>query len=1177
MRKRPRLIQRRKIVGYTQERLAEEMGVDRTTVVRWERAECEPQPWQRPRLGALLKISADDLHNMLLDVGDPPEPPTVVENSPVVLVPWLELGMVYRPDDVEALITALVDAAAAQAIELVAVYGPGGFGKTTLATQVCHDPQVRQLFAQIVWVETGEQCTPARLVQLISDLCVHLEGTRPALADPEQAGFHLARVLGDRRVLMVIDNVWSAADLAPFLLGGAACVRLVTTRNVRVCPARARLVRLGPMSATEIRELLSRSVSHLGTQETARLADLCGGWPLLATVVGSNVDQDIAAGAPPQRAVSEAGQALQTHGPHAFDVSDAEQRRHAIGQAITSSLQSLEDNVTINGGSALRDRYLSLAIFPAATPVPLAVLCLWWEHSYGWTPVAVRQFCRMLADRSLVDTYLADRDAIVLHDVFRLYLRHLVGDQWSPLHRSLVDAYRVVAGRRWADLTSEHGYLWRGLSFHLREAQLYEELVDVLADPNFIVKKVSLLGHESLVGDRTTVDAVAAVFPDDHPAHVRWRVASALTSTGYLLHGLTSTADIACTLLASLLRSVDEPEVVDQLRRISTPDGEGLHIRWACKGPAPTGDADAGHVGAVTGVAVHDTHVVSCGEDGTVRVWDLPGRRQVHRFRGHTGWVYATAISADGDLVASAGDDGVIRLWRRQTGQPAGVLVAHTRRVRGLAFPRTGRLLVSGAEDGQICLWDTERPALIRTMDTPKCPVWSVAVGCADTLIAAAGEDEFIRLYDLGTGHLLDEKAVHRDWVRSVAFAPTAPLLASGSGDRTVRVWSVADNHLTAIRTTDKQPARVRCVAVPTSGDLVWAAGEDATIGAFTAEGLAGQRRMPPGVDWIRALALAPDGTVVAGCEDGAVRLWTGPDRDQLDVLASGSNTVWSTAFAEDGRLALLGRGDGLIEIRDSTTTDLVRALPAGHGRVWSLASAATYVAAACGDGTVRVYSLQEDWTLKLNTGEPRSWAVALNHTGTRVAASTSSGVVRVWQLPSGRLLWERTAHSGRIRSIAFDTDGDLLVTGGGEGTARLWRISADAQVGEFASPSGWVRAVTLDGPGARVAVGSGPGEVFVRDLAEDRFVAHLFGHSGRVLMLGFTPDGDRLVSAAADGTIRSWSLSEQRQLARVRADASLQCAATTTDGSHVIAGSAAGVVAITVNHHQAADQPAAD
>ena len=72
MRRRPRLIQRRKTVGYTQEKLAEELGVDRTTVVRWERAESEPQPWQRPRLGALLGVSAEELNHMLLEVVELP-------------------------------------------------------------------------------------------------------------------------------------------------------------------------------------------------------------------------------------------------------------------------------------------------------------------------------------------------------------------------------------------------------------------------------------------------------------------------------------------------------------------------------------------------------------------------------------------------------------------------------------------------------------------------------------------------------------------------------------------------------------------------------------------------------------------------------------------------------------------------------------------------------------------------------------------------------------------------------------------------------------------------------------------------------------------------------------------------------------------------------------------------
>jgi DNA-binding XRE family transcriptional regulator len=43
------LAERRRVVGYTQERLAEMLGVERTTVVRWEAGETCPQPWYRPK------------------------------------------------------------------------------------------------------------------------------------------------------------------------------------------------------------------------------------------------------------------------------------------------------------------------------------------------------------------------------------------------------------------------------------------------------------------------------------------------------------------------------------------------------------------------------------------------------------------------------------------------------------------------------------------------------------------------------------------------------------------------------------------------------------------------------------------------------------------------------------------------------------------------------------------------------------------------------------------------------------------------------------------------------------------------------------------------------------------------------------------------------------------------
>jgi transcriptional regulator with XRE-family HTH domain len=67
--KRHRLAQRRKTVGFTQETLAEQLGVDSTTVRRWESGEASPQPWTRPKLARYLQVSLDQLEKLLHEPG----------------------------------------------------------------------------------------------------------------------------------------------------------------------------------------------------------------------------------------------------------------------------------------------------------------------------------------------------------------------------------------------------------------------------------------------------------------------------------------------------------------------------------------------------------------------------------------------------------------------------------------------------------------------------------------------------------------------------------------------------------------------------------------------------------------------------------------------------------------------------------------------------------------------------------------------------------------------------------------------------------------------------------------------------------------------------------------------------------------------------------------------------
>ncbi|MEU8075155.1 helix-turn-helix transcriptional regulator [Catellatospora citrea] len=64
--RRTALIRRRTAQGLSQERLAEQLGVDRTTIARWESGTSTPQPWHRPNLARALGVTLEECDALLV-------------------------------------------------------------------------------------------------------------------------------------------------------------------------------------------------------------------------------------------------------------------------------------------------------------------------------------------------------------------------------------------------------------------------------------------------------------------------------------------------------------------------------------------------------------------------------------------------------------------------------------------------------------------------------------------------------------------------------------------------------------------------------------------------------------------------------------------------------------------------------------------------------------------------------------------------------------------------------------------------------------------------------------------------------------------------------------------------------------------------------------------------------
>src|SRR5262249_42939612 len=100
--------------------------------------------------------------------------------------------------------------------------------------------------------------------------------------------------------------------------------------------------------------------------------------------------------------------------------------------------------------------------------------------------------------------------------------------------------------------------------------------------------------------------------------------------------------------------------------------------------------------------------------NGTVRIWDLPGREALSRpdrpagaaralnALGHQCGIYVVAVAPDGKTIATGTGDHTSRLWDAGTGKEARRLEGHTDGVGSLCYSRDGKLLASAGRDGRV-------------------------------------------------------------------------------------------------------------------------------------------------------------------------------------------------------------------------------------------------------------------------------------------------------------------------------------------------------------------------------------------------------------------------------------------------------------------------------------------
>jgi tetratricopeptide (TPR) repeat protein/DNA-binding XRE family transcriptional regulator len=295
--KRRRLAQRRKALGLTQEKLAELLGVERSTVVRWERGETQPQPWLRPKLAEALRVSADRIEQLLAGSGpgSPPGRGAVVPRQLPAAVP----GFTGRAAELHTL-TGMLNEAGVRGpgtVVISAIGGTAGVGKTALALHWAHQIADRfgdgQLNTNLRGFDPSvTPVTPAEAIRGFLD-ALGVPPERIPVGPDAQAGLY-RDLLSDKRMLIVLDNARDEQQVRPLLPASPGSLVIVTSRSQLaglVAANGACLLTLEVLTHTEAVQMLA---TRLGSDRAAaepdavdRIAKLCAYLPLALAVAAA--------------------------------------------------------------------------------------------------------------------------------------------------------------------------------------------------------------------------------------------------------------------------------------------------------------------------------------------------------------------------------------------------------------------------------------------------------------------------------------------------------------------------------------------------------------------------------------------------------------------------------------------------------------------------------------------------------------------------------------------------------------------------------------------------------------------------------------------------------------------------------------------------------------------------
>ncbi|XP_006640374.2 WD repeat and SOCS box-containing protein 2 isoform X1 [Lepisosteus oculatus] len=140
------------------------------------------------------------------------------------------------------------------------------------------------------------------------------------------------------------------------------------------------------------------------------------------------------------------------------------------------------------------------------------------------------------------------------------------------------------------------------------------------------------------------------------------------------------------------------------------------------------------------------------------------------------------------------------------------------------------------------------------------------------------------------------------------------------------------------------------------------------------------------------------------------------------------------------------------------------------------------------------------------------------------LATGLNNGIIKVWEVKTGHLLFNLTEHRDVVRDLTFAPNGSLiLVSGSRDKTLRIWDLTKDRKKAHVLTGHGnWVYSSCISPDCSIIASVCGHNQVYLWSLRSYTFIRYLEGKHC-LISCDFSPDGALLITAAFSKELILW------------------------------------------------------